>query len=221
MSLELPSHSRSLVPSSPFASDNQRPSQESQAPILRPAPAAQSIERPAAIQTSSDGHRGHDEYEPSQAPYEQHRDEPPRNRYLTRWGPRDDWDYDHRDDRRYRGERSSFDQGPFRRENEYYDDNYYSRPYRRRPSVRVAVSRTGSRAMPPPRNPARKMPDFEETYEDEETEQEREKPRRMKKRSRSFDSDGSPPPDVIYRLPYLDWMNSSLKNRKSRRQKCD
>jgi len=60
------------------------------------------------------------------------------------------------------------------------------------------------------------MPDFEESYEEEETDPEREKPRRMRKRSRTFASDdGSPPPDVIYRLPYLDWMNSSLKNRRS------
>ena len=224
MSLDLPGQSRSLVPSSPFPSDDLRPSHESQQPILRPTPIARSFDRNNPVRPSVEGPQGLAEQDPSSNAYEQYREEPPRNRHMTRWAPSNEWDYDQRADRRYNGERSSFDQGPMRRDTEYYEDSYYGRPYRRRPSVRQPPSRAGSRLAPPPRHPGRKMPDFEETYEDEETEAENEKPRRARKRRTSFGSDdGSTTPEVIYRLPYLDWMNSSLKNRKHhpRPPKCN
>lgn len=102
------------------------------------------------------------------------------------------------------------------REDWYGDDPYYNRPYRRPSTIRESAEWGGSyRGGGPPRPPRRPRyrPHWEEPSDDGESdEQPLRKPRR-KKTARSNPSSRSPPPEVIMRLPFTEWMNRSAKAR--------
>ncbi|KAK5157111.1 hypothetical protein LTS14_004629 [Recurvomyces mirabilis] len=144
---------------------------------------------------------------------------PPRHpsRQMMRYGPPpgSEYGWDDREDRRQWQGRASYDYGASSRpqQDDYYADDrdrgYGSRPYRRAPSVRE----------PPPsaRGPAptaaamrqkqknRRSILWEDSGDEEESDDETVARRRRKRESR----EGSPPMDL--RLPFLKWMNGSVK----------
>lgn len=95
---------------------------------------------------------------------------------------------------------------------DYWDEPYYNRPYRRPSTIRESQEWNGSRRGGPPRPPPRSRyrPHFEDpSEEDGESDEQplRAKARRKKEQSQS------PPPEVIMRLPFTEWMNKSARSR--------
>jgi aquaporin related protein len=95
----------------------------------------------------------------------------------------------------------------------YYGDEI-NRPYRRMSSLRESDewrSQGGGRGPPgPPRR--RYRGDYDDHSEDEE-EDERPLRSRTRKRQPTVKSTASPPPEIIMRLPFTEWMNRSAKAR--------
>lgn len=93
----------------------------------------------------------------------------------------------------------------------------YNRPYRRMSSLRESDewrSQAGGRGPPgPPRR--RYRGDYEDPSEDGE-EDERPLRYRGRRKPASEKSSKSPPPEIIMRLPFTEWMNRSAKGRKLR-----
>lgn len=143
----------------------------------------------------------------------------PSRQQIMRWGvpppPASDYGYDDMGDRRYHP-RPPYDYGmPVRPQPQWYGEeaSYYNRPYQRRMSaVRESTEFGGGEG--PPRPPRR--PRFRGHYDDgsdgdDSDERPLRKPR--KKRSNYSDRSSPPPPDVVLRLPFTDWMNTTLKGR--------
>jgi aquaporin rerated protein, other eukaryote len=186
--------------------DVMRPSHDSSTGLLKNAP------RPLEPRT---GQTNLPEPYAARLDYDPHDEVPPPrhpSRQMMRWGPPHDY-WDERDDRRTYG-RPSYDYGGrgMTVPDDYYAEDRWTsgRPYRRNTSVREPPP--SARGPPRPPNRPRNPPRWEDPSEDE-SEEER-PPRKSKRRSRR-DSSPSPPPEVIMRLPFTEWMNGSVKNRKS------
>ena len=77
-------------------------------------------------------------------------------------------------------------------------------------------ARGGGPPGPPPR---RRYRNYDSPSDGESDEQPLRRPRR-RRTERSQRSRASPPPEVIYRLPFTTWMNKSAKARKCTKQRC-
>ncbi|KXS94931.1 hypothetical protein AC578_3926 [Pseudocercospora eumusae] len=89
------------------------------------------------------------------------------------------------------------------------DADYYNRPHRRMGSLRESDewrSQVGGGGRGPP---SRRGPPYSE-YEDDPDDDERPLRRRGYRKPPSEKS-SSPPPEIIYRLPFTEWMNKSVK----------
>lgn len=187
-----------------MSEDIVRPSHDSQNGLLRSAPGP--LEPRLSTTATPEPYVARLEFErpTEEAPPLRHP-----SRQMMRWGPPpSEYGYDDRDDRRPYG-RPSYDYGGHERgipvPNDYYEEPYQNRPYRRAGSVREPA--TPARGPPaPPRRP-RRRPTYDDPSEDDS---EDEKPRRKHRGRR----ERTPPPEEILRLPFTMWMNSSLKNRK-------
>lgn len=141
----------------------------------------------------------------------------PSRQQVMRWGPPptpSDYGYDDMADRKY------FPRSPYNNygmpppPQHYYGEEppYYNRPYQRRmSSVRESTEFGGGQG--PPRPPRR--PRYREYYDGSDDDESDERPlRKTPRKKRSRDSDRStPPPDIIMRLPFTDWMNTTVKGR--------
>lgn len=163
------------------------------------------------------------------------RDEPPsggppqrnpsRQGQMMRWGPpptpNSDYGGGWDDERRY-WPRPPYDYGkpvappgPYR-DDWWGDDPYYNRPYRRPSTIRESAEWGGSyRGGGPPRPPRRPRyrPHWEDPSDDGESDEQPLRRPRRKKTAASNKSSRSPPPEVIMRLPFTEWMNRSAKAR--------
>lgn len=94
------------------------------------------------------------------------------------------------------------------------EDPYYntSRPYRRPSTIRESAEWTGSAhgGGPPGPPPRRRYRNYDSGSDGESDELPLRKPRR-RRTERSQRSRASPPPEVIYRLPFTTWMNNAAK----------
>lgn len=140
----------------------------------------------------------------------------PSRQQIMRWGAPpptlSEYGYDDMADRKYYP-RSPYDYGmpPRAQPPHWYGEEppYYNRPYQRRmSSVRESTEWGGGQGPPrPPRRPRYR------SYDDSDGESD-DRPLRRPRKKRSRDSDrSSPPPDVIMRLPFTDWMNTTVKGR--------
>ena len=139
---------------------------------------------------------------------------------MMRWGPPptpSDYGYD--DERPYYP-RPPWDYGrPVPPKDWWNDDPYYNRPYRRPSTIRESVEWRGSsygdgRGPPRPPRGGRYRGMSEEPSDDGRDSDEqplRRKPRT--KRGPPSSSRSSPAPEIIYRLPFTEWMNRSAKGR--------
>ncbi|KAK5697629.1 hypothetical protein LTR17_023944 [Elasticomyces elasticus] len=192
----------------PMSEDPVRPSDDSSKGLLRSAP--RPLEPKIAHPTAHDSYAARLEFEP------QDEIPPPRHpsRQMMRWGPApSEYGWDDREDRRHYG-RPSYDYGGPGRgmpsATDYYPDEQYhpNRPYRRTASVREPPASARGPPHPPKRTRAR-APQWEDPSEDESDEE----PVRRKRKSHVGDGGDSPPPsEIVYRLPFSNWMNSSFKN---------
>ncbi|KAF2162847.1 hypothetical protein M409DRAFT_26703 [Zasmidium cellare ATCC 36951] len=175
---------------------------------------------------------------PPRLDFDWERDEPPppsagppqrnpsRQGQVMRWGPpptpSSDYGGGWDDERRY-WPRPPYDYGkpvappgPYR-DDWYGDDPYYNRPYRRPSTIRESAEWGGSyrRGGPggPPRPPRRPRyhPHWEDPSEDGESDEQPLRRVKRKRTMRSNPSSRSPPPEVIMRLPFTEWMNRSAK----------
>ncbi|KAK6425420.1 hypothetical protein LTR81_002103 [Elasticomyces elasticus] len=188
--------------------DPVRPSDDSSKGLLRSAP--RPLEPKIAHPTAHDSYAARLEFEP------QDEIPPPRHpsRQMMRWGPApSEYGWDDREDRRHYG-RPSYDYGGPGRgmpsATDYYPDEQYhpNRPYRRTASVREPPASARGPPHPPKRTRAR-APHWEDPSEDESDEE----PVRRKRKSHVGDGGDSPPPsEIVYRLPFSNWMNSSFKH---------
>ncbi|KAK0277891.1 hypothetical protein LTR35_009727 [Friedmanniomyces endolithicus] len=190
----------------PASEDAVRPSDDSSKGLLRhvPRPLEPKMNTAAAHESYAArlDHDPQDEIPPPRHP----------SRQMMRWGPPpSEYGWEDREDRRPYG-RPSHDYGPPGRAataTDYYgDEQYYpNRPYRRTPSVRepAPAARGPSQAH---RRPRARPPQWEDPSEDESDEE----PARRKRKSRAREDDSPPPSEIVYRLPFSNWMNSSFKN---------
>lgn len=146
----------------------------------------------------------------------------PSRQQIMRWGAPpptpSEWGFDDMGDRRYYP-RPSYDYGmPPRPQPPWYGDDpsYYNRPYQRRmSSVRESTEFNGGQGPPrPPRRPRYRGHWDDGESDGESDERPLRKPRKKRSRDRSSDR-SSPPPEVIMRLPFTEWMNTTFKGRKS------
>ncbi|KAK5109869.1 hypothetical protein LTR62_006476 [Meristemomyces frigidus] len=214
----------SLDPNAAYSStekghvDDVRPSDDSTAEILRPAPRPlepRSV-HPGANEQPYGGrteYGSHDEPPPARHP----------SRQIMRYGPpppASDYGWDDRDERRpYPYGRASYDYGTPSRPppDDYYADDrelrwHNDRPYRRH-SVRESahpVRHSAQRGLHERRQRRRDRRSvlWEASGDDGSDDDDDDTPRRKKRTSRA----SSPPLDEIgLRLPFLRWMNGSLK----------
>lgn len=149
----------------------------------------------------------------------------PSRQQIARWGvpppTPTEYGYDDMGDRRYYP-RPPYDYGtPVRQQPPWYgeDPAYYNRPYQRRMSaVRETTEFAGGQGPPrPPRRP-RYRGHYDDGSDDYESD---ERPLRKPRKKRSRDSDrSSPPPEMIMRIPFTDWMNTTAKGRMSFNSCC-
>lgn len=144
----------------------------------------------------------------------------PSRQQIMRWGQPPptptEYGFDDMGERRYYP-RPPYDYGaPMRQQPPPWygeDPAYYNKPYQRRmSSVRESTEWGGGQGPPrPPRRPRYKgyYDDGSDDYESDE----RPLRRPRKKRSRSSDR-SSPPPEVVMRIPFTEWMNSTAKGRR-------
>lgn len=145
----------------------------------------------------------------------------PSRQQMMRWGPPPPSEYDDYDRPYY--PRPPNDYGRPMRTNtmrsgrttggDYLgeDSEYYNRPYRRMGSLRESdewrsqVGGGGGGRGPPSRR-GHPYSEYDEDPDDDE--------RPLRRRRRPPPSEASPPPEIIYRLPFTEWMNKSVKARK-------
>ncbi|KAK5123784.1 hypothetical protein LTR85_002420 [Meristemomyces frigidus] len=186
-----------------MSEDIVRPSHDSQNGLLRSTPGP--LEPRMSTTATPEPYVARLEFErpTEEAPPPRH----PSRQQVARWGPPpSEYGWDDRDDRRpYR--RPSYDYAGHERgipvPNDYYEEPYQNRPYRRAASVRDPA--TPSRGPPPPPSRPHRRPTYDDPSEDES---EDEKPRKKKRDGR----ERTPPAEEILRLPFTMWMNSSMKN---------
>jgi len=145
---------------------------------------------------------------------------------MMRWGPPppptpSDYGPSSYDDDRVYWPRPPYDYGravpampPYR---DYWADDPYhnsNRPYRRPSTIRESVEWSGSSSQHgggrgPPRPPRRR---YRGQWEDpSDAGDSDEQPLRRRPKPRKTAESQSPPPEVIYRLPFTEWMNKGAK----------
>lgn len=142
----------------------------------------------------------------------------PSRQQIMRWGvpppAPSEYGYDDMGDRRYHP-RPPYDYGmPVRPQPQWYgeEQSYSGRPYQRRMSAVRESTEFGGGGQGPPRPPRRRYRGHYDDGSDDDDSDERPLRKPRKKRS-NYSDRSSPPPDVVMRLPFTDWMNTTLKGR--------